>query len=95
MIMTFPLYRATYAYEAEGAELDTTRNYYPDPAKTMAIAPSLFCLRAGVELADVQRDDDFTFTELTAEQRTAALAEQGLPADWAQPPAINTNPAGV
>ena len=74
--MTFPLYRATYAYEAEGAELDTTRNYYPDPSKTMAIKPNVFCLRAGVELADVQRDDDFTFTELTAEQRTAALQKK-------------------
>ena len=93
--MTFPLYRATYAFEAEGAELDTTRNYYPDPAKTMAVTPSVFCLRAGVELADVQRDDDFTFTELTAEQRTAALAAEGLPADWPQPPVVNTNPAGV
>ena len=61
----------------------------------MAVAPHVFCLRAGVELADVQRDDDLTFTELTAEQRTAALAAQGLPADWAQPAVVNTNPAGV
>tara|TARA_B100000530_G_C15923767_1_gene474179 strand:+ start:2106 stop:2387 length:282 start_codon:yes stop_codon:yes gene_type:complete len=93
--MTFPLYRAVYAYEAEGVEFDNTRNYYPDPAKVVAISPNVFCLRAGVELAAVQRDDDFTFTELTADQRTAALAEQGLPADWAQPPTVNTNPAGV
>lgn len=93
--MTFPLYQAVYAFEAEGAEFDSTRDYYPDPAKTFAVSPGVFCLRAGVALADVQRDDDFTFTELTAEQRTAALAEQGLPADWAQPPAVNTNPAGV
>lgn len=93
--MTFPLYRAVYAFEAEGAEFDSTRDYYPDPAKVFAVAPQVFCLRAGVELADVQRDDDFTFTELTAEQRTAALVGEGLPTNWAQPPAINTNPAGV
>ena len=93
--MTFPLYRAVYAFEAEGAEFDSTRDYYPDPTKVMAVAPKVFCLRAGVELADVQRDDDFTFTALSAEERSAALASEGLPDDFAQPAVVNTNPAGV
>lgn len=95
--MSFPLYRVTYAYEAEGVEIDRTVDYNPEPSKVMFILPGIMALCKGVTLEEITagREEHFTLEEVSAEDRAKYLKETRRGQDWEQPEPVNTNPAGV